>query len=189
MKFLFLIGASCLTSCLWSYPSVRSDFPGGNGRLEGVDEGSRTLTVRKEPKGSGAGRHYYFCFEVSGLEGKWTVRVVDTPSLTRMGPAVSTDGGETWRFLFDRPVPPPGVETFALPVRLEDRDDAAEVGHDGLVEREDVLADDGGDPVRLDGEVVVEQGLVFAVEEVEPSRDDLVVRFHRRVVCAFPVRG
>ena len=29
MKFLFLIGASCLTSCLWSYPSVRSDFPGG----------------------------------------------------------------------------------------------------------------------------------------------------------------
>lgn len=112
MKFLFLIGASCLTSCLWSYPSVRSDFPGGNGRLEGVDEGSRTLTVRKEPKGSGAGRHYYFCFEVSGLEGKWKVRVVDAPSLTRMGPAVSTDGGETWRFLFDRPVPPPGVETF-----------------------------------------------------------------------------
>lgn len=93
-------------------PVVRSDFPGGNGHLEGVDADARVLTVRKEPRGSGDNLHYYFYFEVSGLSGMWTVRIVDTPTLTRMGPAVSTDSGETWRFLFDKPVPPPGVETF-----------------------------------------------------------------------------
>lgn len=125
MRFQFLIGVSCMTSCLWSSPTVRSDFPGGNGRLENVDENSRILTVRKEPKGSGNGRHYYFYFEVAGLEGKWTVRIVDAPTLTRMGPAVSTDRGETWRFLFDKPVPSPGIDEFeydfssaGLPVRF-----------------------------------------------------------------------
>ena len=109
-----LLAIACLiASCMLSAaPVVRSDFPGGNGRFESLDTTSRVLTVRKEAKGSGNGRHYYFYFEVSGLVGKWTVRIVDVPTLTRMGPAVSTDGGESWSFLFDKPVPPPGVETF-----------------------------------------------------------------------------
>ena len=56
MKLQALIGISSLASALCAEPSVRSDFPGGNGRLEGVDEGSRTLTVRKEPKWDGGER-------------------------------------------------------------------------------------------------------------------------------------
>lgn len=87
---------------------LRSDYIGGNGKLEMVDEGTRTIIVSKETKGSepGTAENVYFNFELSGLEGKWEVHILSKEgvALTRMGPTVSVDGGKTWKFLYEKPV-------------------------------------------------------------------------------------
>ena len=85
-------GGACAAEAV---PHLRTDFPGGNGTLAAVDAETRVATIVPEPKG-GSG-YYWFNVEARDFApGKWLFKGV---RLTKAGPAVSEDGGATWRFL------------------------------------------------------------------------------------------
>lgn len=74
-----------------------TDFPGGNILVEGVD--GKEITVRPDPRDTEE-YWFYWYFRARGCAGETlTVRFTAEPVFTAQGPAVSTDGGSTWRWL------------------------------------------------------------------------------------------
>ncbi len=77
--------------------SIDADFPGGNIIVESLSE--TTAKIRPDLRDT-QGSWFYWCFRVRGAEGR-TIRFEFTahdPVGVR-GPAISTDGGWTWRWL------------------------------------------------------------------------------------------
>ncbi len=76
---------------------VDCNFPGGNIIVEGVDED--VIRLRQDRRDTSTW-WFYWCFRVRGAEGQ-TLRFdfTDGQPIGVRGPAVSTDGGQTWAWL------------------------------------------------------------------------------------------
>lgn len=74
--------------------SFNTDYPGANGKLQSIDRASRTVRYESDWRG---GSHYWFNFEARGFTGRW--RFIGS-RITKVGPAVSEDGGKSWYFLY-----------------------------------------------------------------------------------------
>lgn len=81
--------------------NIRGDFPGGNIKVEQVT--SDTVFLQPDLRDT-EGDWFYWYFAVNGAAGKDVVFQFDRPTrLAAFGPAVSTDQGETWKWLHDEP--------------------------------------------------------------------------------------
>ncbi len=95
--------------------TIDCDFPGGNillDRVEGED-----VFLRQDPRDT-SGFWFHWSFRVRGAEGRrLTFHFTDGKVVGVRGPAVSRDGGESWRWLDDKTVT---AESFACEFGSED---------------------------------------------------------------------
>ncbi len=78
-------------------PAIDADYPGGNIIVEGLD--GDTVRLRQDPRDT-SGWWFYWNFRVRGAAGRTlTFQFTDQDPLGTRGPAVSTDGGLSWRWL------------------------------------------------------------------------------------------
>lgn len=79
--------------------AIGTAFPGGNAVVESVDQAAGMVRLRPDERGSKG--WFYTYFSVTGAEGR-VVKFLYEPGrerMTKVGPAVSSDSGKTWRFL------------------------------------------------------------------------------------------
>jgi hypothetical protein len=100
-------------------PDVRVDaeFPGGNITVERVE--GNEIHLRPDLRDT-QGWWFYWCFRVRGAAGRrLRVHFAGRSPIGVRGPAVSTDGGDTWEWLGRRTVGK-GTFSFAVPADAED---------------------------------------------------------------------
>ncbi len=74
-----------------------ADFPGGNAIVESCADGE--LALRPDLRDTG-GDWFYWCVRVRGAAGsRLRVRLTRPGSFAARGPGLSSDGGDTWRWL------------------------------------------------------------------------------------------
>lgn len=90
---------------------ISAEFPGGNVKLIGVD--GDVVQVAPDLRDTG-GKWFYWCFAVTGAAGRTLkFRFPDQQCIGTRGPAISLDGGDTWRWQSEQFKP--GVEfTYAF---------------------------------------------------------------------------
>ncbi len=78
-------------------PLITCDFPGGNIVVDAI--GDDQIDLHQELRGTGQD-WFYWCFGIAGAQGR-TIRFNFTKSraIGTRGPAISRDGGATWRWL------------------------------------------------------------------------------------------
>ena len=94
-----LFGVVCLVSlsCTGQQFNVFSDFPGGNIRVEKINQD--TVWIRPDLRDTN-GEWFYWYFAVNRAIGKTLTFVLTKPNcLTSKGPAISTDGGKYWSWI------------------------------------------------------------------------------------------
>ena len=94
-----LFGMVCLASlsCTGQQFSLYSDFPGGNIRVEKINQD--TVWIRPDLRDTN-GEWFYWYFAVNNAKGKTLTFVLTKPNcLTSKGPAISTDGGKYWSWI------------------------------------------------------------------------------------------
>ncbi|MDR1270612.1 MAG: hypothetical protein LBK82_13905 [Planctomycetaceae bacterium] len=77
---------------------IDTDFPGGNIKVLGID--GDTVKLQQDLRDT-AGSWFYWSFRIRGAEGRILNFVFTEGVIGARGPAVSTDGGLTWRWLGD----------------------------------------------------------------------------------------
>ena len=80
--------------------NIDCDYPGGNVRVLGIDEARGVVEIAPDMRDS-ANRWFHWDFVLSGAEGR-TIHFQfpdGFPYLATLGPAISRDGGRTWRWL------------------------------------------------------------------------------------------
>lgn len=76
---------------------IDADYPGGNIVVENIEDGK--VTLRPDFRDT-EGWWFYWDFRVRGAQGnRLLFEFTDKPPITALGPAVSVDGGKTWRWL------------------------------------------------------------------------------------------
>lgn len=117
-------------------------YPGGNVKVRAIDEASGTVEISPDLRDT-KGKWFYFDFTVRGAAGRtlhFRFPKGKYPYLSTLGPAISRDGGATWRWLradgsrhlpvnaFDYSFAPGERETrfaFCIPYTQKDWDAAA----------------------------------------------------------------
>lgn len=90
---LFLVAAGIVAGG----PVIDADYPGGNIIVESID--GDTVRLRQDLRDT-AGWWFYWNFRVRGAAGRTLAfQFTDQNPIGTRGPAVSTDGGLTWRWL------------------------------------------------------------------------------------------
>ena len=81
--------------------SIRSDYPGGNVKVCGIDEAAGVVTLAPDLRDTKT-KWFHFDFTLTGAAGR-TLRFRFPQDrfdyLSSLGPAISKDGGKTWRWL------------------------------------------------------------------------------------------
>ena len=79
---------------------IRSDYPAGNIKVEKIDEAANTVVLRPDYRDTP--RYFHWDFTLSGAAGR-TLHFQFPQNkfdyLSSLGPAISRDGGKTWRWL------------------------------------------------------------------------------------------
>ena len=88
--------------------TLDADFPGGNIEVLGIE--GNTVRV-KQRQGDGTGTGFYWSFRIRGAGGRTLEFQFEKNIIGAHGPAVSADGGNTWRWLDDKSVKKPS-KTF-----------------------------------------------------------------------------
>lgn len=82
-------------------PKIDADFPGGNIIVLGID--GDTVRVKRDLRDT-KGNWFYWSFRVRGAQGRTLqFQFAEKNWVGYRGPAVSTDGATTWRWLNDTP--------------------------------------------------------------------------------------
>lgn len=83
-------------------PQIDADFPGGNIIVDSISD-SGVVQLRPDLRDT-MGDWFYTAFRVKGAQGQALVFEFDAPNrVGARGPAISADGGETWRWLSETP--------------------------------------------------------------------------------------
>ena len=107
MKYFvaFFCACSCLSSVLMGEDKIEinSDYPGGNAIVEKIDQEKATVYLRQDLRDTKPW-WFYWNFKAKNIGGKTVkFKFVDKTKPWRIidafGPAVSTDGGKTWKWL------------------------------------------------------------------------------------------
>ncbi|MDO5113629.1 MAG: M14-type cytosolic carboxypeptidase [Planctomycetia bacterium] len=84
--------------------TIDTDFPGGNIVVDSLTVEGNSGTVRVRPDLRDSADWFYYAFRVKHAEGKTLQFVFNAPNkVGSRGPAISTDEGQTWRHLSDKP--------------------------------------------------------------------------------------
>ena len=96
-----LVGAATATGMAFGAIEIRSDYPGGNVKVLGIDETNGVVRVAPDLRDT-EGKWFHFDFTVRGTAGR-TLRFQFPQDkyeyLSSLGPAISRDGGATWTWL------------------------------------------------------------------------------------------
>ena len=77
---------------------IRSDYPGGNVKVEKIDEAANAVSLRPDYRDTP--RYFHWDFTLSGAAGrKLHFQFPKGDYLSSLGPAISRDGGRTWTWL------------------------------------------------------------------------------------------
>ena len=100
-KMFVLMAGVAFAHTLHAAIEIRSDYPGGNVKVLGIDETNGVVRVAPDQRDT-AGKWFHFDFTVRGAAGR-TLRFQFPQDkyeyLTSLGPAISRDGGATWTWL------------------------------------------------------------------------------------------
>ena len=93
-----LMAASVFVGTVHAAIEIRSDYPGGNVKVLGIDEANGVVRVAPDLRDT-EGKWFHFDFTVRGAAGR-TLRFQFPQDgyeyLASLGPAISRDGGATW---------------------------------------------------------------------------------------------
>lgn len=119
IRFNYLTYITFLAIVLWNSQSyaqeviqIDADFPGGNIIVDGIDRTSTLYYTIKDPGKiiqlrpdlrDTQGDWFYWYFRIKGAAGKKLTFKVPRRKISDFGPAVSSDGGKSWKWLYDRP--------------------------------------------------------------------------------------
>lgn len=103
IAFLFLLIAILSSLPLQAEIRVDADFPGGNVKVESIDQENNVVCVRPDLRDTKS-NYFYFYFRVTGAENRTVTFKFPEKSTNfgAVGPNVSVDGGKTWRFLGEK---------------------------------------------------------------------------------------
>ena len=98
----------CSAVCLADAPfAIDCNFPGGNVKVDSISpaaDGVDYLAKVRPDLRDTQGDWFYYAFRVNGAEGLTVRFFFDHGSrVGARGPAISSDGGATWRYLSDKP--------------------------------------------------------------------------------------
>ena len=109
---------------------IRSDYPGGNVKVEKIDEAANAVSLRPDYRDTP--RYFHWDFTLSGAAGrKLHFQFPKGDYLSSLGPAISRDGGRTWTWLNadGRRVDPIHAEGLGRGVRALAREGRRDVRH------------------------------------------------------------
>ncbi len=103
MRHIYILtGAAVLLAAAGAHGaiSIRTDYPGGNVKIDKIDEAAGIVAVRPDLRDT-QGNWFHWDFTLSGAAGR---RIhFQFPKgydyLSSLGPAISRDGGKSWRWL------------------------------------------------------------------------------------------
>ncbi|GHT58362.1 hypothetical protein AGMMS50239_02760 [Bacteroidia bacterium] len=97
---IFILGVlGIFLQCNAKELQIDADFPGGNIIVNSIE--GDTIRLQQDLRDT-EGRWFYWSFRIRGAEGRKLNFVFTNGSvISSRGPAISTDGGETWRWLGD----------------------------------------------------------------------------------------
>ena len=103
MKNMQIVFAGVLTAAFASFGeiTIRSDYPGGNVKVCGIDEANGVVRFAPDLRDT-KGKWFHWDFTLRGAAGrKLRFEVPDAKYeyLSSLGPAISNDGGRTWTWL------------------------------------------------------------------------------------------
>ena len=153
-KHAFISAATCVAAAGGAFAdiAIRSDYPGGNITVEKIDAAAGVVALRPDLRDT-KGNWFHWDFTLSGAAGR-TLRFQFPKGydyLSSLGPAISRDGGKSWRWLnndgrrhepnnaFDYTFAPDESETrFAVSIPYTQKDwDAASArwrGREGVID-------------------------------------------------------
>ncbi|MDO4574520.1 MAG: M14 family zinc carboxypeptidase [Planctomycetia bacterium] len=95
--------------------TIDTDFPGGNILVDSITLKGDTGTVRVRPDLRDGADRFYYAFRVKNGAGKTLQFIFNAwNKVGARGPAISTDEGETWRYLSDKPGHDPQKFTYTF---------------------------------------------------------------------------
>ena len=101
MKKIVCLGAMVAGLVAAGAVEIRSDYPGGNVKVEKVDEAAGVVTLAPDLRDTKT-KWFHFDFTLTGAAGRKLHFQFPTNRfnyLATLGPAISRDGGATWRWL------------------------------------------------------------------------------------------
>ena len=94
-----LVGAAVAAGMAYGAIEIRSDYPGGNVKVDKIDEAANAVVLRPDLRDT-RGNWFHWDFTLSGAAGrKLHFQFPKGDYLASLGPAISRDGGKTWRWL------------------------------------------------------------------------------------------
>ena len=101
--FLFLLIAILSSLPVQAEIRVDADFPGGNVKVESIDQEANVVCVRPDLRDTKS-NYFYFYFRVTGAENRTVTFKFPEKSTNfgAVGPNVSVDGGKTWKYLGEK---------------------------------------------------------------------------------------
>lgn len=94
-----LVGAAVAAGMAYGAIEIRSDYPGGNVKVDNIDEAANAVVLRPDLRDT-KGNWFHWDFTLSGAAGrKLHFQFPKGDYLASLGPAISRDGGKTWRWL------------------------------------------------------------------------------------------
>ena len=103
MRHIYILtGAAVLLAAAGAHGaiSIRTDYPGGNVKIDKIDEAAGIVAVRPDLRDT-QGNWFHWDFTLSGAAGR-RIRFQFPKGydyLSSLGPAISRDGGKSWRWL------------------------------------------------------------------------------------------
>ena len=132
-----LAGVLAATCAAFGEITIRSDYPGGNVKVCGIDEANGVVRIAPDLRDT-QGRWFHWDFTLRGAAGRkihFTLSDDKWQYISSLGPAISKDGGRTWTWLrpdgtrhepanaFDYTFGPDEVETrFAVSIPYAQKD-------------------------------------------------------------------
>ena len=96
-----LAGALVTTCAAFGEITIRSDYPGGNVKICGIDEANGVVRFAPDLRDT-QGRWFHWDFTLRGAAGRKIYFLLPDDKwqyISSLGPAISKDGGRTWTWL------------------------------------------------------------------------------------------
>ena len=100
-NFHVILAATAAVFAAFGEISIRSDYPGGNVKVCGIDEANGVVRIAPDLRDT-QGRWFHWDFILRGAAGRKIHFMLPDDKwqyISSLGPAISKDGGRTWNWL------------------------------------------------------------------------------------------